>query len=59
LDDLAGVGRTAETVKGVSDSLAEHQADTMPHRFVDGATTYKWGLSVVAGVVTMNYEEVV
>jgi len=32
LDDLAGVGRTAETVKGVSDSLAEHQAEYVQYQ---------------------------
>jgi hypothetical protein len=36
-----------------------HLADTMPHRFVDGATTYRWGLAVIDGVVNMVYEEVV
>ncbi len=38
-----------------------HKADTMPHRFIDISTgkTYKYGLSVINGVVTMNYEEVV
>ncbi len=39
--------------------FAAHLADTMPHKFVDGATTYRWGLSVVASVVMFNYEEVV
>lgn len=37
----------------------EHLADTMPHRFVDAGKTYRYGLSVVNGVVTMNYEEVI
>lgn len=36
----------------------DHKADTMPHKFVDGDTTYRWGLKVVNGVVTMVYEEV-
>lgn len=39
--------------------VAAHLAETMPHKFVDGATTYRWGLSVVGGVVMFNYEEVV
>jgi len=39
--------------------LTAHLADTMPHKFTDGATTYRWGLSVVGGVVMFNYEEVV
>ncbi len=36
-----------------------HLAETMPHEFKDGTKTYKWGLKVVDGVVTMVYEEVV
>lgn len=36
-----------------------HLAETMPHKFVDGATTYRWGLAVIDGVVNMVYEEVV
>lgn len=39
--------------------VAAHSAETMPHKFVDGATTYRWGLSVIGGVVNMVYEEVV
>ncbi len=42
-----------------ADDLAAHLADTMPHKFTDGATAYRWGLSVVGGVVMFNYEEVV
>jgi hypothetical protein len=36
-----------------------HLAETMPHRFVDGGVTYRWGLAVIDGVVNMVYEEVV
>jgi hypothetical protein len=46
---------------GISDlgaEVNEHKVDYMPHQFIDGTTTYRWGLSVVDGVVTMNYEEV-
>lgn len=39
--------------------LDTHKDATMPHKFVDGATTYRWGLKVVTGVVTMEYEAVV
>ena len=45
------------TVK--TSDLTAHLADTMPHRFVDGGVTYRWGLSVVGGIVAFNYEEVV
>ncbi|OPX93982.1 MAG: hypothetical protein A4E53_00145 [Pelotomaculum sp. PtaB.Bin104] len=42
-----------------SADLAAHLADDMPHLFVDGTTTYRWGLAVIGGVVNMVYEEVI
>lgn len=39
-----------------ADMLAHHN-DPMPHKFTDGVTTYKWGLSLVDGVLMFNYEE--
>ncbi len=38
-----------------------HQVDTMPHRFTDTGTskTYKWGLKVTNGIVSIIYEEVI
>lgn len=36
-----------------------HKADTMPHQFVSNGTTYRWGLTVIGGVVNMTYEEVI
>lgn len=39
--------------------LTAHLAESMPHRFTDGGTTYRWGLAVIGGVVNMVYEEVV
>ena len=36
-----------------------HKAETMPHRFVSNGTTYRWGLTVIGGVVNMTYEEVI
>ncbi len=40
--------------------LAEHLAETMPHKFTDTGTgkTYRWGLKVTSGIPTMVYEEV-
>lgn len=35
-----------------------HKVDTMPHRFIDNGKIYRWGLSVNAGIVMFNYEEV-
>lgn len=46
-------------IKEAHDNLASHKNESMPHQFVDGATTYRWGLSAVNGVVMFNYEEVV
>lgn len=43
----------------LQNELDAHLADTMPHKFVDGATIYRWGLAVIGGVVNMVYEEVV
>lgn len=39
--------------------FSAHLADDMPHQFTDGATTYRWGLVLVGGVLTFRYEEVV
>lgn len=47
------------TGHALSSDVAAHLADTMPHRFTDGGTTYRWGLAVIGGVVNMVYEEVV
>ncbi len=43
----------------LASDLASHLAETMPHKFVDGGITYRWGLAVIDGVVNMVYEEVV
>lgn len=45
----------------VENKITSHLADNMPHQFTDSGTqtTYKWGLSVVDGKVTFNYEEVI
>jgi len=59
LDNLAGEGRTTETVKGVSDTLALHQAETMPHRFTDGGVVYRYGWKAVSGELSFIYEAVV
>lgn len=36
-----------------------HLLDDMPHLFMAGGKSYRWGLSVIDGVVNMVYEEVV
>lgn len=48
-----------EEIKGLKEDATSHMNDSMPHQFKDGAKTYRYGLSVVSGVVTMNYEEVI
>jgi len=50
---------TQQDLLVLQNELDAHLADTMPHKFTDGTTTYRWGLSVVNGVVMFNYEEVV
>jgi precorrin-4 methylase len=40
LDNLAGTGRKTETVKGVSDALAAHQADGTAHITDQERTTW-------------------
>ena len=61
INDLAGEGRTTETVKGNADSLAAHLADEMPHHTTDPGTgkVYRWGLAIQNGEWGILYEEVV
>ena len=66
LTDIADITATEDNWDKVEEeldnqdtALASHLAETMPHRFMDGATTYRWGLAVIDGVVNMVYEEVV
>lgn len=54
---LAAAGR--EDITALQEGLDAHQADTMPHRFVSDGVTYRWGLTIIGGVVNMTYEEVV
>ncbi len=53
-DDIA----RKQEVDVVGTNVNNHLIDTMPHRFTDGVTTYKYGFSVDNGVVMFNYEEV-
>ncbi|AOT70694.1 hypothetical protein [Geosporobacter ferrireducens] len=48
-----------KSMEQLSNEVAAHKAETMPHRFVDNGTTYRWGLSVANGIVMFNYEEAV
>ena len=62
-DSLYPITQAANVVmqdgKSVEKKVNEHLAETMPHKFVDGAKTYRWGLKVTNGIPTMVYEEVV
>lgn len=44
--ELAGDGRTLETVKGNADALVDHKAAAMPHTMLDGETSYSYGFSI-------------
>lgn len=46
-------------ITGLQQQVTSHLSENMPHQFIDGVKTYKWGLSVVNGVVMFNYEEVI
>lgn len=46
-------------IKAVQDTQAAHLADEMPHQFVDGAKTYRWGFRTKNGVAQFIYEEVI
>lgn len=37
----------------------EHLAESMPHQFVDGVKTYRWGFRTKSGVAQFIYEEVI
>jgi hypothetical protein len=49
----------AEPAGVLAQAIYDHRYATMPHHFMDGPTEFRWGLSVVDGVVMFNYEEVV
>lgn len=55
VDDIA----RKDTVDAVGTNLTNHKVDTMPHIFTDGTKTYKYGFSVVNGILNFNYEEVI
>jgi hypothetical protein len=56
--DAAAPHSGHETPSGAQGKVNAHITDTMPHRFTDGSITYHWGLKVVSGILTMQYEEV-
>ncbi len=50
---------TPSAVKSVNDSLNAHKEDYMPHQFVDGDKTYRWGFRTLDGQPQFIYEEVI
>jgi hypothetical protein len=64
-DNSIGEIKMAATMKkqigGVAeyDTVASHLTVSLPHIFSDGGTTYRYGFSVVEGVLTFNYEEAI
>ncbi|OLS02231.1 hypothetical protein [Tissierella creatinophila] len=43
----------------LEDEIRTHLAESMPHKFIDGAKTYKWGFRTKNGVAQFIYEEVI
>lgn len=43
----------------VDSRLTAHLEDSMPHKYVDGGKTYRWGFRTVNGEPQMIYEEVI
>lgn len=61
IDDLAGAGRTTETVKANADSMVSHGNSLTPHQFEDKRNNkkYLFGFQVSAeGNPQIIYEEV-
>lgn len=50
--------RIEENTRVLKEDTDNHADSTLPHKFTDGGTTYRWGFSVVSGVLMFNYEEV-
>lgn len=46
-------------IKARETAITGHTTASMPHLFADGGVTYRWGLSVIDGIVSMVYEEAV
>ena len=48
----------SQAIANVDNRVTTHLDDIMPHRFVDGSKTYRWGFRTVNGEPQMIYEEV-
>lgn len=45
-------------IQGVSQQVTEHLAESMPHVFKEGETTYRYGWKVIENDLIFIYEEV-
>ena len=60
LQEIAGAGRTTETVKDNFNNHADHLAAEKPHGVFEGDTkTHTYGLKVADGHLIIEFEEVV
>ncbi|MFJ8261398.1 hypothetical protein ACIQ4I_05490 [Rummeliibacillus sp. NPDC094406] len=56
---LAGaINEIKNEVINTNNAIVNHQANPMPHTFVDNGITYRWGFRTVNGEPQMIYEEV-
>ena len=54
----AGTPVNAANLNTLENGLADHTTAAMPHQFVDGGTTYRYGLRGEGGHLIFMYEEV-
>ncbi|MEK5331569.1 hypothetical protein [Lysinibacillus sp. FSL W8-0992] len=59
-DALGGIDLTtlSQAITAVDDKVTEHSEDIMPHKYMDGPKTYRWGFRTVGGEPEFIYEEV-
>lgn len=53
------LGTTNNNITSLDNKVTQHLADSMPHRFVDGGKTYRWGFRTFNSEPQFIYEEVV
>lgn len=57
--DGVDLSQITQEIGKVDTKLTQHLADSMPHKFTDGAKTYRWGFRTFNGEPQFIYEEVV
>jgi len=50
---------TSKIIPDTTDAVTNHIDDALPHRFVDGEETYRYGWKVEGGILKFIYEEVI